>query len=125
MWYSFFFFSSRRRHTRCALVTGVQTCALPISPRRARPVLLAQGRDGGIVLRPADVRRRGAVGSHAMASEHNEQMSGGQQADLLVLGGRVVTMDAERRVLHGGGVAVAGDRIVAVDGAAENGRAHV
>src|SRR3546814_10553357 len=28
---SFFFFSSRRRHTRCALVTGVQTCALPIS----------------------------------------------------------------------------------------------
>src|SRR3546814_17749224 len=25
-----FFVSSRRRHTRCALVTGVQTCALPI-----------------------------------------------------------------------------------------------
>src|SRR3546814_10312981 len=38
MWYMYvcglldvvFFFSSRRRHTRCALVTGVQTCALPI-----------------------------------------------------------------------------------------------
>src|SRR3546814_11814715 len=36
-----FFFSSRRRHTSCALVTGVQTCALPIlkircaSPRQA------------------------------------------------------------------------------------------
>src|SRR3546814_7675948 len=29
-----FFFSSRRRHTRCALVTGVQTCALPIFLRR-------------------------------------------------------------------------------------------
>src|SRR3546814_17573453 len=29
--FRFFFFSSRRRHTRCALVTGVQTCALPIS----------------------------------------------------------------------------------------------
>src|SRR3546814_1485331 len=28
-----FFFSSRRRHTRCALVTGVQTCALPICSR--------------------------------------------------------------------------------------------
>src|SRR3546814_7580670 len=27
----FFFFSSRRRHTSCALVTGVQTCALPIT----------------------------------------------------------------------------------------------
>src|SRR3546814_2123261 len=32
------FFSSRRRHTRCALVTGVQTCALPISPDTTRPV---------------------------------------------------------------------------------------
>src|SRR3546814_9056772 len=31
-----FFFSSRRRHTRCALVTGVQTCALPISPPRKK-----------------------------------------------------------------------------------------
>src|SRR3546814_3151021 len=28
-----FFFSRTRRHTRCALVTGVQTCALPISGR--------------------------------------------------------------------------------------------
>src|SRR3546814_3408365 len=26
----YFFLSSRRRHTSCALVTGVQTCALPI-----------------------------------------------------------------------------------------------
>src|SRR3546814_9101659 len=38
----FFFFSSRRRHTRCALVTGVQTCALPIflldfAPKAYRP----------------------------------------------------------------------------------------
>src|SRR3546814_5057535 len=32
-----FFFSSRRRHTRCALVTGVQTCALPISTPASRP----------------------------------------------------------------------------------------
>src|SRR3546814_5690445 len=32
----FFFFSSRRRHTSCALVTGVQTCALPISPPKKR-----------------------------------------------------------------------------------------
>src|SRR3546814_7000673 len=39
-----FFFSSRRRHTRCALVTGVQTCALPILPAAAqsnRPVFYA------------------------------------------------------------------------------------
>src|SRR3546814_10112717 len=31
--YWFFFFASRRRHTRCALVSGVQTCALPIFGR--------------------------------------------------------------------------------------------
>src|SRR3546814_7927150 len=30
----YFFFSSRRRHTRCSLVTGVQTCALPILLRQ-------------------------------------------------------------------------------------------
>src|SRR3546814_12657827 len=33
----FFFFSSRRRHTRCALVTGVQTCALPICACHQKP----------------------------------------------------------------------------------------
>src|SRR3546814_14098356 len=39
-----FFFSSRRRHTRCALVTGVQTCALPISNQAPSAILaLADG----------------------------------------------------------------------------------
>src|SRR3546814_7753176 len=41
---SCFFFSSRRRHTRCALVTGVQTCALPICLVH-QPVHLARFRD--------------------------------------------------------------------------------
>src|SRR3546814_4135051 len=36
------FFSSRRRHTRCALVTGVQTCALPICTGYAPIVRAAQ-----------------------------------------------------------------------------------
>src|SRR3546814_6571099 len=40
--YAFFFFSSRRRHTRCALVTGVQTCALPISMGSAVSPLLSR-----------------------------------------------------------------------------------
>src|SRR3546814_44694 len=35
-----FFFSSMRRHTMCALVTGVQTCALPILDRVGTPTLL-------------------------------------------------------------------------------------
>src|SRR3546814_11305393 len=45
----YFFFSSRRRHTICALVTGVQTCALPILevahfPARRDESLEAQAR---------------------------------------------------------------------------------
>src|SRR3546814_14212525 len=42
-----FFCSSRRRHTSCALVTGVQTCALPIS--QCRPLRHRQGGDRGAV----------------------------------------------------------------------------
>src|SRR3546814_10282546 len=51
--YIFFFFSSRRRHTRCALVTGVQTCALPISHENNSPtptnVILLEWRGERIV----------------------------------------------------------------------------
>src|SRR3546814_2078325 len=46
-----FFFSSRRRHTRCALVTGVQTCALPIFARHQR--LDAERESGGVIERRA------------------------------------------------------------------------
>src|SRR3546814_20094189 len=38
------FFSSRSLHTRCALVTGVQTCALPISIMRGVMQAAAEGR---------------------------------------------------------------------------------
>src|SRR3546814_348712 len=54
-----FFFSSRRRHTRCALVTGVQTCALPIyrtHPDDAGEVLVwatDQAERTGLVVREA------------------------------------------------------------------------
>src|SRR3546814_1241532 len=43
-----FFFSSRRRHTRCALVTGVQTCALPIYGEDVRALALRQMAGPGI-----------------------------------------------------------------------------
>src|SRR3546814_16119104 len=68
-----FFFSSRRRHTSCALVTGVQTCALPISlsdfwhrTNTSRPVVerlvLAGGFDDVYGIGATnDVRRRGSV----------------------------------------------------------------
>src|SRR3546814_4862232 len=58
-----FFFSSRRRHTRCALVTGVQTCALPICTvrisvrREGSEVVLEVADDGGGLNRGA-IRRR-------------------------------------------------------------------
>src|SRR3546814_4489028 len=55
-----FVFSSRRRHTRCALVTGVQTCALPIladAPLH-RPADLPSG--GNAVQAGGDLRSQGA-----------------------------------------------------------------
>src|SRR3546814_473524 len=42
-----FFFSSRRRHTRCALVTGVQTCALPIYDGDPLTVIAVANAHGG------------------------------------------------------------------------------
>src|SRR3546814_19307964 len=65
-----FFFSSRRRHTRCALVTGVQTCALPISCHRG-------GRARG--------RRRRHPRQHVRSEERREGKSVSVRVDL---GGR-------------------------------------
>src|SRR3546814_1047710 len=64
MFTSCFFFSSRRRHTRCALVTGVQTCALPIfvrEPPRDAAADAADALDGD-----ADIP--GAVGFQPFAN---------------------------------------------------------
>src|SRR3546814_1097886 len=59
MMFSWFFFSSRRRHTRCALVTGVQTCALPIVTQQ----LFYPSKDGTpipmFLIRRADVAQSG------------------------------------------------------------------
>src|SRR3546814_2010314 len=58
-----FFVSSRRRHTRCALVTGVQTCALPISADNLRSV----GSEAGMVVVPeSTVVRKGRLGPGQM-----------------------------------------------------------
>src|SRR3546814_4312072 len=56
--YLLFFFSSRRRHTRCALVTGVQTCALPIFSQATRDHHFPRG--GNHSPRPAPRRSRRA-----------------------------------------------------------------
>src|SRR3546814_19131393 len=54
----FFFFSSRRRHTRCALVTGVQTCALPISANR---IIKAYAAANGIEIKGEDYTPLGST----------------------------------------------------------------
>src|SRR3546814_1870504 len=64
----FFFFSSRRRHTRCALVTGVQTCALPISPQvreLVRVTLVELSEAGGGPHEPPQCRPPGVVGGRS------------------------------------------------------------
>src|SRR3546814_5275527 len=71
------FFSSRGRHTRCALVTGVQTCALPI----CGVVLVAE-----ILIEALGGSGRGRTQVHAPA----ERLHGTERAH-----GR-----AERRTLH-------------------------
>src|SRR3546814_7119635 len=77
-----FFFSSRRRHTRCALVTGVQTCALPIWPRRERPgdghpLLLAARKltgEMGLAMGEADLgQRRARLGEGVVMVEELER----------------------------------------------------
>src|SRR3546814_14299833 len=60
----FFVFSSRRRHTRCALVTGVQTCALPICG-----ALADGGRNAGRAVGLID----GGVGKHPALTGHIQQ----------------------------------------------------
>src|SRR3546814_2562612 len=103
-----FFFSSRRRHTRYALVTGVQTCALPISDQTAAR------------LRPA--RAAGDVGPPAHLEQLYLRLGRRHPAPASIrsgageLGGRVQSLSAQ----HAGGDALrtrlvrrgGGDRLV-------------
>src|SRR3546814_1031740 len=71
----FFFFSSRRRHTRCALVTGVQTCALPIFPGSSAyfsPIagaLIPDGPQGVLCTSDNGDGSRGAFEGNSLCSE--------------------------------------------------------
>src|SRR3546814_3310967 len=69
-----FCFSSRRRHTRCALVTGVQTCALPISfwpdPRDA-PSSPAAGR---AAIRRREWRSLASAGREARRADNGRRV---------------------------------------------------
>src|SRR3546814_16891479 len=111
-----FFVSSRRRHTRCALVTGVQTWALPISvdgrphaladeggdvarEQHAEPVLLdlpahhvERGRPGVLAMRAETPAAGGgtvrAVARHAGSQDRKRAVAGQKLSVRVVLGGR-------------------------------------
>src|SRR3546814_2391408 len=93
----FLFFSSRRRHTRCALVTGVQTCALPILFFRGDAVELGTGRSGRRALELA-------AGGHDVAAARGTDRSGDAGFENQVaeraypLGRRAFIRSGERRV---------------------------
>src|SRR3546814_7857957 len=65
----FFFFSSRRRHTICALVTGVQTCALPISREGRNPFSLCVWLEAKVKV---DSRFRGNDGKYGWIKRSRE-----------------------------------------------------
>src|SRR3546814_8335488 len=86
-----FFFSSRRRHTRCALVTGVQTCALPIcvslmgtdisrhAPHRRVRAGLAQVLEGRQVFGPLSVADNLLLGGYVRGRAASERRSEGSR----------------------------------------------
>src|SRR3546814_976268 len=101
----FVFFSSRRRHTRCALVTGVQTCALPIS------------RQLGAGQRPASKGVVAAAGIEQQLEAVDEERAGRAAVDVVqpVLRREALVQVGKRQVrLRGGlsgGYPAAADRV--------------
>src|SRR3546814_8760820 len=97
-----FLFSCRRRHTRCALVTGVQTCALPIwrlHLQPAGPVLRQQGQET-VVAVLADAPVLSAVGRRrcrriAEDAEQHRRLGGVVRREVVVL-----QAEAERHALQ-------------------------
>src|SRR3546814_5436042 len=95
VWVSIVFFSSRRRHTRCALVTGVQTCALPILPVKD------WAKEEGIADQEIKERVAAAVKQRMAAKTANfgpEIMRGLEKQILLLVLDRQWKRSEERRV---------------------------
>src|SRR3546814_9331654 len=78
-----FFFSSRSLHTSCTLVTGVQTCALPILFRVRQPTQFAAAPDGShgccrhCKLQDPPIAQRGLHCSHRFAPDVPPTAAGG------------------------------------------------
>src|SRR3546814_3245512 len=107
-----FFFSSRRRHTRCALVTGVQTCALPIWSPDGRNILFSMAiagntdiyrvsSGGGAPQRLTTAPGIDVGGSYSPDGRQivfESDRSGSQQIYVMNADG-----SGQRRISHGGG----------------------
>src|SRR3546814_14676013 len=98
-----FFFSSRRQHTSCALVTGIQTCALPISRLQPGGIVVASAaNDAGAKSHEADLAR--IAGPLVSRSKHKCRVfwtqpgAGGGDATLAT---QWRTLDAPRPIAHG------------------------
>src|SRR3546814_7013931 len=87
-----FFCSSRRRHTRCALVTGVQTCALPISVHTA--IAACTGIAGS-----TRIGRRCMIGGAVGIAGHIEVAD-----DVIILGRAMVTGSIAKAGIYGSGL---------------------
>src|SRR3546814_11953575 len=84
MMVKFFFFSSRRRHTRCALVTGVQTCALPICIQHSAEPIRRQ-----LVAQLTNPLRALQQAPNAQVEQRSEERRVGKSVSVRVdLGGR-------------------------------------
>src|SRR3546814_240362 len=84
-----FFFSSRRRHTSCALVTGVQTCALPI--------FLSLSAQSAIVTDPQPPRQLAPKLAARTHSDLKPQLAGATAQDRFHLG---IALKAFRHARH-------------------------
>src|SRR3546814_12915173 len=138
----FFFFSSRRRHTRCALVTGVQTCALPISELKVGEALVSLLQADGAptpvertLIRPPSSRlgplspaeRAAVIQSSAVAGKYEAAVNRESAHEMLAerAGEEVVADDAAPAQRSGGAAGGGGwsgrvgqKRVLAVAGAA-------
>src|SRR3546814_8729422 len=128
-----FFLSSRRRHTRCALVTGVQTGALPIFYVLDEPSIGLHQRDNRRLIDTL-IRLRD-LGNTVIVVEHDEDTIG--VADYVVdigpgageHGGEVVHAGTVKQLLKNKesitGQYLAGKRSIPVPAKRQIGRAHV
>src|SRR3546814_1929766 len=75
-----FLFASRRRHTRCALVTGVQTCALPIfALQRCQQTVKRGPAEPHLILNVGDAQRCTAPGEAEQHVSRSEERRVGKE----------------------------------------------